>query len=1073
MLIVKKYGNFHHSFKFMPQFKVIRASAGSGKTFNLTREYLRLLFAENDNFMHILAVTFTNKATEEMKSRIINELYALSSDQPSKQLESLKACTGLNEKQIRGKAGIILKRLLHRYSGFSVSTIDSFFQRIIRGFTRELGIQGGYSIELDTDALLTEIINRLLVKAETDKALLSWLSLFAESLIEKGESWNFRKGIRNLGREIFREEFKCIDEIALKLFSNRSFLGDYKSELYFLHEKIETTYKDFGLRALAILKLHGFEVDDFSNKSRGPAGFLAKLATGEFKEPTSTAISAASSIEKWHTANSTNKAAIIEVAGEELIPLMLQVIEYYQANHRQYFTAAAILKNLYTLGILTDLSQLADAWCSENNTFLLPEAPVFLNKIIDGNDTPFIYEKAGCWYHHYMIDEFQDTSLLQWLNFKPLISNSLSQDYDSLAVGDVKQSIYRWRNSNWEILENLVSQDFLSGIINPVTLKENWRSRENIINFNNRFFSSAAAILQNEYNQILDKQEGVKDNSINDLYRNTEQRPGNPENTGGYVQVDFITDEEDLGFTDIVNSRLIVLLGEVQDKGYRLNDIAILTRKNSEARQLADYLLNYANTHPDGKHRFDVISDEALRLGSSIVVSSIIALLQYIITPLDQTNNYFILSVYKNYFTSAGVKEQWLNPGGNERNHEEEAGIELPDDFMAMAQSPGSYSLIEIIERLTKIFKLERYDGEQVYLQAFRDMVMEYSHKYGGDISRFIDYWHETGKEKSVSAPAGQDAIRILTLHKSKGLEFKITIIPYCTWELNSYAGTVLWCKPSDKPFNQLTLIPLSFTTNLKRTIFSGDYFKECQRQFIDNLNLLYVAFTRAQEALFVMCRARSDDQLKNVSDLSGKVLGKSTYILGTLLSNNASEILKNSEIINHGEVSLKTISNRIRIAFQGKLLIDPMVNKPSRPLNEGKILHEIFTLIQSSNDIFKSVGRLYLQGKITGEEQDRYTRLIEQALNDPQVSSWFTGDWTVLNEAEIILPEGSIKRPDRVMTRGEQTVVIDYKFGTKMESAYESQVKEYVRLIQAMGYKNVEACLWYVKLKRVLRFKI
>lgn len=1058
----------------MPSFKVIRASAGSGKTFNLTHEYLRLLFAERDNFMHILAVTFTNKATEEMKSRIIGELYALSSDQHSKQLEGLKISTGLSEKQLRNKAGTILKSLLHKYSGFSVTTIDSFFQRIIRSFTRELGIQGGYSIELDTDALLTEVIDRLLIKAESDKPLLAWLTMFAESLIEKGENWNFRKGIHDLGSEIFREEFKSIDEESIKLFSNRSFLTDYKSELYTLHQNIENTYREFGQKTLAILRLHGLTVDDFSNKSRGPAGFLAKLATGEFREPTQTAIGSASEVNKWFTAASPQKSVIMNVAEHELIPIMQQVIEYYSANYRSYFTAGVILKNLYTLGILSDLSQLADAWCSENNTFLLPEAPVFLNKIIDGNDTPFIYEKAGCWYHHFMIDEFQDTSMLQWLNFKPLISNSLSQDYDNLAVGDVKQSIYRWRNSNWEILDSLINQDFSPGVMDHIVLRENWRSRENIISFNNKFFSNAAAVLQQEYELMLSSNgytyDSIENKAITDLYEDSEQLPGSPENKGGYVQVEFVRDEKETGFTDAVNNKLLNLLCELQDKGYRLSDMAILTRKNREAKALAEFLLNYANTHQDEVHRFDVISDEALRLGSSVVVNTLVGLLQYLVKPTDQTNNYFLVSVIKNYIDPADKETLWINPGGKERKTSQENEIDLPEDFVSLSRSPGAYSLIEIVERLIKIFHLEKFEGEWVYLQALRDMIMDYTRKYSGDISRFIEYWQETGCEKSVSAPAGQDALRILTLHKSKGLEFKITIIPYCSWELNSYMGTILWCNPGEKPFDKLPVLPLSFSSKLQNTIFARDYFREYHRQFIDNLNLLYVAFTRAQEALFIFCKSRNNEQLKTVSDLSGKILGNSNYSLGTLVPNNSTDIRKKSEAIVHQPAGLQAISKRIKIAFQGKLLIDPTVNKPSRPVNEGKILHEIFLSIHRRDDISAAVTRMLLQGKIAVEEKEKYTRIVERAMDDPQVAFWFSGGWMILNEAEIILPNGGIKRPDRVMTRDDHTIVIDYKFGSKMEHAYETQIKEYADIIRTMGYKNVEAYLWYVILGKVER---
>ncbi len=490
----------------MPQLKVIRASAGSGKTYTLAGEYLRLLFTESDYFRHILAVTFTNKATNEMKSRIIGELDLLARNRESKQMQALMASTGLSEIQLRSKASVILKKLLHRYSDFSVSTIDSFFQRIIRSFTRELGLQGTYSIELDTETLLTAVIDQLLIEAGNDRSLLSWLGDYAESLIERGENWNLRKSMRSLGKEIFREEFKSLSNLASSQYGNREFLQSFRQELYSAFHLIEKEYRAFGYQAMSILDASGFTVDDFSKKGSGPAGFLVKLANGEFREPTDTAKQAALNPEKWFTKTSPDAAAIRALAESELMPLMQRVSAYYETHNRQYYTLEVVLKNMFTLGILSDLSRLAYRWCNENNAFLLPEAPLFLQKIIDGNDTPFIYEKAGYWYHHFMIDEFQDTSLLQWQNFKPLISNSLSQDYDNLVVGDAKQSIYRWRNSNWTILSSGVAQEFPGGIIHDISLEYNWRSSKNIIEFNNRFFNEAAGLLEKEFLNTLENE---------------------------------------------------------------------------------------------------------------------------------------------------------------------------------------------------------------------------------------------------------------------------------------------------------------------------------------------------------------------------------------------------------------------------------------------------------------------------------------------------------------------------------------------------------------------------------------
>jgi ATP-dependent exoDNAse (exonuclease V) beta subunit len=833
----------------------------------------------------------------------------------------------------------------------------------------------------------------------------------------------------------------------------------------------EKSYREFGCQGMSIILQNGLAIEDLIYGNDGPAGFFKKLSDGIFAEPLNRSIQASTCAEKWYSKSSPLKSDIQALA-IELMPVMQHAIEFYESNNTAYYTAKVILKNLFTLGILIDLSKLADAWCSENNTFLLPEAPVFLNKIIDGNDTPFIYEKAGYWFHHFMIDEFQDTSLMQWLNFKPLISNSLSQNYDNLAVGDTKQSIYRWRNSNWDILESRVHGDFPNGIIDSVTLNENWRSLPEIIRFNNDFFKAAASCLQEAFEQILSKcRDDIRDElqPITGLYAAVEQKPGKPANKGGYVKVEYISNGDDSGFYDEVNSRVVKLINDLLDLGYHMNDIAILTRKNSEAARLADYILENAQT--GNKRRIEVISDEALHLNSSVVVNTLIALLQYILDPSDKTNNFYLASFSSNYLSSA-PEASWMNPEFKERI----PVLRLPQEFHELADTGKSYSLIEITERIIKIFELETHIGESVYLMAFRDMVIDYSKRSGSDVSRFIDYWNESGCERSVSAPAGQDAVRILTLHKSKGLEFKITIIPYCTWELSTYNKSFLWCRPAEEPFNGLPLIPLNFTSLLDKTIFAADYYKEIQKQYIDNLNLMYVAFTRAREAMFVFCKSGEKDQLRTVSDLSRKILGNSLYVRGELASNQMSDQEKIESSPIQGGLSdsggISSITGRIRIAFQGELLIDPAVSKPSRPLNEGKILHDIFKSIQKRSDIGVAVTTMHLQGKIAADEQAKYISLISHAMNDIQVSTWFTDEWKILNEAEIILPEGIIKRPDRVMFNDRQTLVIDYKFGNKMESSYESQLREYASLLKNMGYKNVEAYLWYVRLGKIISLR-
>jgi ATP-dependent helicase/nuclease subunit A len=1064
----------------LPQLKVIRASAGSGKTYTLAGEYLRLLFTESDYFRHILAVTFTNKATNEMKSRIIGELDLLAGNKESKQMQALVASTGLSENQLRLKASVILKKILHQYSDFSVSTIDSFFQRIIRSFTRELGLQGTYSIELDTETLLTAVIDQLLIEAGNDRSLLSWLGDYAESLIERGENWNLRKSMRSLGKEIFSEEFKSLSNLASSQFGNRDFLQSFRQELYSAWHLIEKQYRAFGYQAMSILDASGFIVDDFSRKRSGPAGFLVKLATGEFRAPTDTAKQAALNAEKWFTKTSPDAAAIRAIAESEMMPLMQRAVDYYETHSRQYYTLEVVLKNMFTLGILSDLSRLAYQWCNENNAFLLPEAPLFLQKIIDGNDTPFIYEKAGYWYHHFMIDEFQDTSLLQWLNFKPLISNSLSQDYDNLVVGDVKQSIYRWRNSNWTILSSGVEREFPGGIIHNMALEYNWRSSKNIIEFNNRFFSEAAALLEQEFLNSLENEnfpvEQFGESPIRQIYADIFQKQGNSKYPDGKIRISFVEGDSENGFYDKVNEQLVELLGNLMDGGHRPADIAIITRKNKEAKQLADLLLNYEYENPDSGRSFKVISDEALRLGSSSVVVFLASLLQYILDPNDMICTYYILSFYLNHADGGDKSEKWIMPSNDPETRSKDIALLLPPLFMDLIESAGALSLAEIVERLISIFNLSRFAGEQVYLDAFRDLVQEYGQKKAADPGKFQEFWNETGKERSITAPAGQDAIRILTVHKAKGLEFNLVIIPYCDWDLNPTHNTILWCQSNEAPFNKLDRLPVYYSAKLKKTLFAGDYFTEYLNQYIDNLNLLYVSFTRACNGLYVFCRTGKDDQAKNVSDLASNVLKKglleqqdNVFTYGRLADMKSESESVQAEKFSPANVSVEMASKRIQVAYQGKLYIDPAVNQPKRPLNEGKILHEVFMGIRTTADIIPAVTSMFMHGRINEDEKENYIRNIAAWLKDKQVLSWFNNEWNILTEAEIILPEGVSKRPDRIMIKEDQTVIIDYKFGEKEDKGHKTQVLKYIDLLQKMGYPNVQGYLWYALLGRIV----
>jgi ATP-dependent helicase/nuclease subunit A len=1073
---------------------IIRASAGSGKTYTLTEEYLKLALRDTDSFRHILAVTFTNKATAEMKNRIVGELYRLSGGRESKHLQPLIAALGIPETELRARAASVLQKILHAYSRFSVSTIDSFFQQIIRSFTREIGIQGGYTIELDTESVLDESIDRLQAETARNKTLLRWLTDFATDKIEKGYSWSFRKDITKLGQQLFNEHFKIFSQSLSEKLADKEFMIAYQRDLTAILKKFESTLGRLASGGTDKIRSAGLETEDFYRGNTGPAGYILKTSTGIIAEPNSYVRKAAESTEGWHIKNAPRKADIEKLCREGLMEILQEMTAYYYREIGNYNTAGQILKNLYTLGILAELSDHMQDYCRENNIFLLSDASSFLNTIIDNNDAPFVYEKTGNHFHHFMIDEFQDTSQLQWNNFKPLISNSLSQNYDNLIVGDVKQSIYRWRNSNWEILASAVGNEFYEQSLAFRTLDHNHRSREKIIQFNNSFFASASRLLQDHFNlQAGEAGISLPENlrqTVNRNFADAVQLPGKPENTGGLARVSFLeTDDYDARMEE----QLVLLIREIMDNGYAAGDIAVLTRKNDEAKKITDFLLSLTHS-PEAKPDFDVISDETLFLSNSPAVCFLMGILKYFHSPEDAINRYFIINEYLTGLPAGEEKAKY-------REFIETADAEavspsalFPEAFQRLHENAGNYSVFELVENMIAVFKFDALKGESVYLQGFQDLILDFTHSQSSSVGDFIRFWEERGYRKPVSLPGNPDAVRVLTMHKAKGLEFPVVIIPYCNWSLADQRNrSILWCTPEKPPFDRLPVVPLDFTSRLAATHFAGAYFEELLKQYVDTINLLYVAFTRAADALYCFSPKPSKDQLTDVSGLLMNVFMKEEPPAGTVtLIPLCTHYRKSDRIFEYGELpavkdgrhppaDVRWITNdypvnhardNLKIAFQGKIFLDAETGKISRPVSEGSLMHEIFSRIIHLGDIPEVVSGLAAEGKITAGEAEKKSLSVQSLFNDTQVAGWFVRDWKVGTETEFILPGGSTRRPDRVLTKGDKAIVIDYKFGKTMEEIHKTQVLEYRQLLLDMGYKQAEAWLWYVMLKKVVQVK-
>ena len=1069
---------------------VYRASAGAGKTHKLTGEYLKLLFASPGAYRHILAVTFTNKATDEMKSRIVEELFILSSGRKSDYVSSLSDQFKLDEAQVRAQAKRILIAILHDYSAFNISTIDRFFQQTMRAFTREIGLQGGYGIEMDQELVLTEAIDNLLSGLEKpeSKELLGWLLRFAADKVEAGGEWNLRRDIAALSREVFKESYKAFSADVAKDIEDKTALESYKNQLFAIIRSVESEARDLGREGMAVLDQYALQTSDFKGGSRSPLNFFTKLIDGEMKEPSNTFVGLADNLEGCFTAKTDNGLRqVIGCAFDDGLNDCIKKIATLFANLTDYNTAKEIVRYYYTLGILNDIAAQIAAYRQEKNVMLIADTTELLSKVIGGSEAPFIYEKTGTQVDHYMIDEFQDTSGMQWGNFLPLLEESLSHGRDNLIVGDVKQSIYRFRNSDWKLLDEQIKYDFAPEQLHEETLTENWRSCRHIVAFNNSLFTVAPALLQDMYNEGLSASslsKGQKERYCTKMMsaydKSFQQVPPPFRNKEGHVRIEFISQEDQDWKEESVN-KLPSVLEQLQDNGYNLKEIAILVRTNREGAMVADSLLAYKEEHPSEKYKYDIISDEALFISSSPAVRFLISMLRYLRNPGDRTNYTLALYAYTLAIPDAGETDGVRNFIPLQ---------EFPAEVAQALRTLGNQSLYEITESLFRLFNDRFPDNEQVFVQAFMDMVSEFTQRESVDISRFLKWWDDTGSNKTIATPDAQNAIRILTIHKSKGLGFKVVIIPFGDWEIDHKPSKqpVLWCHPAKAPFNQLHLVPVRYGAVLGNTIFANDYFNEKLHAFIDNMNTLYVAFTRAKEELIVFSpRPKKPEKISSMSDLLWNGLSDAGYAttregepleplapsfdpeegvfeLGTWWHPEAKAAGSSvvDEIPMH-RISSVSPNERLQLRLHGKgFFFD---NKERK---HGSLMHELLSRIQTKADIASSVESYRVSGVINKQEAESLCDRLEELLQDSSVAGWYDGTARILNEVDILYGKGLSKRPDRVMVFEDRVVIVDYKFGKHEDRKYVSQIKEYITLVRQMGYPHVSGNIWYVELAKI-----
>ena len=1053
---------------------VYKASAGSGKTFTLAVEYIKLLIENPTCYRNILAVTFTNKATEEMKMRILSQLYGISkglSDSKSYTDRILKE-TGLPIGTIKERAGMALHLLLHNYNYFRVETIDSFFQSVLRNLARELDLTANLRISLNDIQVEEQAVDQLIDSLTHTDRMLQWLLSYIMEKISDDHSWNIIGQVKKFGKTIFRDYYKAYSQALNSKMDEKGFIEGYTKQLKELRSTSKERMKAMGDEFFDILESENLNVEDLAYGKSGVASFFMKLQKGQFDASIESkrACECREDSEKWYTKKSNQAAHIYAVAEASLRPLLARAMDERPRQYKIYQSADLTLRHLSQLRLLGSIEQKVRNMNEEANRFLLSDTQQLLHDLISDSDSPFIFEKIGTQLEHVMIDEFQDTSTVQWQNFKVLLQECMSHQHSqNLIVGDVKQSIYRWRSGDWRLL-NAIDQQFpyAADTVDIQPLKINWRSSRHIIDFNNAFFQTAA---QQEYEaQREDYPDGAE--QLQRAYADVAQEIPEKRDNSGYVNIRLLPSDS---YQEKTLDAIAGIIRQLQQQGAALHDIAILVRTNKHIPLIAAY---FDEQLPDIR----IISDEAFRLDASVSICLLIQALHLLTHPDDKLAKATIVKLYQRSVLGDSVAEQEL------LIKDLDLDSLLPEAYIRHMQELLQMPLYELVERLYAIFQLERLNEQSAYLCAFYDQLNQFVQDHTSDIDAFIREWEETICSKTIQSDA-TDGVRILSIHKSKGLEFPHVIIPFCDWRLEM--PDVLWCKPTETPFDALPLAPIDYgATQMKGTIYERYYLDEHLQNIVDNLNLLYVAFTRAEHSLYVIGQrgaksnrsALIESVLTNMkledSSLSGEgdIESELEFQYGTLKAQTSDSSHQPSanvflQPITPVEIQLETFENKTEFRQSNKSREFVEGDDEQQELSYikmGSVLHEIFSNIHTTDDIEGALRQLQHDGVLYDDEVTaaKLAAMLQKRLNNKQVKDWFSNRWQLFNECSILRlneqEEVEERRPDRVMTDGKETHVVDFKFG-RSKPEYQEQVREYMHLLQQMGHPNVKGWLWYV----------
>ncbi|OSY89057.1 DNA helicase UvrD [Tenacibaculum holothuriorum] len=1035
-------------------FQVYNASAGSGKTFTLVKEYLKVLLQSEDifRFQKILAITFTNKAAGEMKERVLENLNAIAEGETTDILQLVLQETSIDRIVAQERSKKILDAILQNYSAFSITTIDSFTHKIIKSFAYDLGLSLNFEVEMDAVSLLGEAVDVLISKVGTDKEITKLLVNFSLDKADDDKSWDISRELNEFSRILLNEEdalrFRSLSEKSLQEFLS------LKEKIYQANKTIDESFKKIGEEALGLLENNNLKVSDFAYSGECPKHFQKLLTFNSLKTDS---LKFEGRIDKNFNENKKLYAAkasaeakvTIDDVYDKLKELYIASKTLCEKTIGVYTLNKLTLKSIIPLAVLNNINNELTHIKEDNNLRLNAEFNQLISDNIKDQPAPFIYERIGQRFMHYFIDEMQDTSVLQWQNLIPLIDNALAQENSNLLlVGDGKQAIYRWRGGKAEQFINLgsegdVSQNPFQVIKEVKELERNFRSYSEIIDFNNAFFQNTSRFFQNE--------------SYKNLFIEGNKQQTN-DKKGGCVSISFLKKEEDKEEEQKKYPKKVLETVLKLQEQFLLNEICVLVRKKKDGVAVANYL---------AENGINIVSSETLLLQNNIKVTFIVNVMRVIQQVEDRETLLEVLYFLHSHLNIEEDRHSFISNHINKlplQVFKELHVYNVSFDVLHFNQLP----LYEKVEEIIRGFNL--VNSSDAYIQFFLDLVLDQQRR-GLGIQEFLEYWNDKKETLSIVAPDSSNAVQIMTIHKSKGLEFPVVIFP-CDLDIYRQINPKVWLGDLPETYSGFNEMLLPFNKDIALINKTGSTLYEKQREELelDNFNLLYVALTRPVEQLHIITEYKLTKTGENTNFYSGifinylKEIGvwndaELLYVFGDEKRVSVKEEKESTSIEQDKFISTSWNSHNINMLASASKLWD---TEQGEAIVFGNLIHEMMSKIIIEDDIEIIVQEYQNKGEISTKEKEEIALIIQKIVNHPKLKQYFSSEVLIYNEREIVSVDGQIIIPDRLVISSNELTIIDYKTG-KPSKKYHQQLLGYEKILQDIGFAVAKKLLVYV----------